>query len=304
EFVLGIPSSFWNNLETRYRERLALAEATDQKQREAGWIDQFPVREMVRQNILSQSDSKADQMDELLRFFAVSSPSGWENYWQGAAVAFRQSSAFAASPGAVSVWLRQGELAAAKISCDPFDAGRLRSALPDIRALTLLDPLGFQERLESILRSCGVALVFTRELPGTRLSGATRWASSEKALVQLSLRHRNDEEFWRTVFHELSHVLSGNKRQVYIHEIGRASGLDQDEVDAEHFANNQLVPDAEYRRIASIGDLTPDIVETFAAQLGISPGVLLGRLQRGGRIPWSSMNYLKRQFRWPEETDR
>lgn len=300
ELVLGIPASFWNNLEVRYREYLAREEISQQFDREADWTAQFPIQDMVQRKLLSETSSGGSRLSELLRFFGVSSPGGWERQWKNAAVSFRQSAAFESSPAAVSVWLRQGEVAAEKIECMPFDGEKLKRALSEIRSLTRMEPLGFRQRLIDILRSCGVALVFTHELQGTHISGASRWLTPEKALVQLSLRHRRDDQFWFTLFHELGHILYGNKRHTYLHAAEKRP-FDHEEDEVDRFAASQLIANDEYQRIRDSGDLSASVIEGEAQRLGISPGILLGRLQRDRRLPWSAMNYLKKTFQWTDD---
>jgi HTH-type transcriptional regulator/antitoxin HigA len=300
EVVFGIPASFWNNLESNYRDHLARAEANEQLERETDWVRRFPTQDMARLGLLSKTSSGVARLSELLRFFGVSSPAAWDRHWSNTAASFRQSPAFAASPEAVAVWLRVGEIAAAKLDCAPFDPEKLEQALPKIRRMTTKDPLAFWPELVDILRGCGVALVLTRELKGTHLSGATRWLSPTKALVQLSMRHRSDDQFWFALFHELAHVLRSSKRQAYV-DSSESPRFDQEEADADQFAATQLIPGQQYQRILNVSQFSPDYIRRSAEEIGISPGILLGRLQRDGRIQPSQMNYLKRQFHWPDE---
>ena len=301
ELVLGIAASVWNNLEGRYREHLAQLEASARLEREADWVKQFPVQEMVRYGLLRETTSRAERSDELLRFFGVSNPAGWENHWMNVAASFRQSSAFTASPHVVAVWLRWGEREAARLECAPFDAGKLERVLPVIRRLTSLDPMAFFPDLVEILRGCGVALVLTPDIPGTRLSGATRWLSPTKVLVQLSLRHRRDDQFWFSLFHEVGHVLGGSRRQAYLDlDTGRAE-FDREEDEADLFARTQLIPDADYERISEASDLSREYIRQEASQMEISPGIIVGRLQRDNLISPRALNDLKRRFMWPDE---
>ena len=39
-------------------------------------------------------------------------------------------------------------------------------------------------------------------------------------------------------------------------------------------------------------------VEGLAKQFGIAPGIVVGRLQREGLLPWSHLNELKRKMVW------
>ena len=62
----------------------------------------------------------------------------------------------------------------------------------------------------------GVAVVFVQELPNTGISGSTQWLTPTKALVQLSLRYKTDDQLWFTFFHEAGHILAHGKRQVFL----------------------------------------------------------------------------------------
>ena len=39
-------------------------------------------------------------------------------------------------------------------------------------------------------------------------------------------------------------------------------------------------------------------VQEFATQQGIAPGIVVGRLQHEGRIPWNRLNKLKVRLKW------
>ena len=70
-------------------------------------------------------------------------------------------------------------------------------------------------------REAGVVVLLIPELKGPHLSGAVRWLGN-KAVIQLSLRHRKDDQFWFTFFHEAGHLLTGSRRRDYV-ERRRAS---------------------------------------------------------------------------------
>lgn len=301
ELVLGITASIWNDLETRYREHIAQVEAQAHLEREANEIKKFPVKDMIRHKMLAEAPSDAEQWGALLRFFGVSSSSGWINHWQSVAASFRQSSAFSVSPEAVAVWLRWGELEAAKMECESFNADQLHRALPTIRGLTRLAPLAFQSDIVDVLKECGVAFIITPEISGTRLSGGTRWLSPLKVVVQVSLRHRRDDQFWFSVFHELGHVVRGYRRQAYLDLDSGTAILDREEELADEFARQTLVPDADYERIRHAPELTREYIREEALRLDISPGIIVGRLQRDRVIAPTALNDLKRRFQWADE---
>ena len=80
-----------------------------------------------------------------------------------------------------------------------------------------------------------------KELPKCRVNGATQWLSPEKAMVVISLRHRRNDIFWFTLFHELCHVLRHSKKQIFID--AQVSGIAkelEDEADALHLESSFL----------------------------------------------------------------
>src|SRR6185295_9752330 len=87
---------------------------------------------------------------------------------------------------------------------------------------------------------CGVAVVILRAPAGCRASGATRFLSPEKALLQLSFRYLTDDHFWFTFFHEAGHLLLHGEAGFYLEGEDRTSTIAEEE--ANEFAAAVLVP--------------------------------------------------------------
>src|SRR5205085_11272268 len=80
--------------------------------------------------------------------------------------------------------------------------------------------------------NAGVAVVFVQELPDTGICGSTQWLTPVKALVQLSLRYKTDDQLWFTFFHEAGHILRHGKRQVFLEMDQKDREEDEDEANA------------------------------------------------------------------------
>jgi addiction module HigA family antidote len=296
ERTLGITATFWNNLEGTYREHLARERAHEELKTHAAWVDAFPVKELAEHDLIERGPSKADTLASLLRYFGVSSPGAWENHWLAPAASFRASPAFESSPHAVAAWLRWGERAAAEVETQAFDAATLREVLVTIRGLTRKEP--FTQtlvELRTLLASAGVALVITPEVGKTRLSGAARWLTTEKAIIQLSLRHKTNDHFWFSLFHEARHLL-GRKRADFIDADVEDNG-GKDEEDADQFARDILIPWEDYAAFVSAGSFSEQAVREFSKSQGIAAGIVVGRLQREKLLPQSHLNNLKKPAR-------
>ncbi len=298
ENVLGVPSSFWNNRERRYRESLARKEERRRLEGDIEWLKSLPVREIIKAGWIKEYKDNVDQLKELLGFFGVASREQWKKIWLSPETGYRKSRAFTSKPEASSVWLRKGELQAREIECGPFNKEAFRSLLQEIRSLTQTAPERFEKEVVTKCAKVGVAVVFTPPIKETPVYGATRWLMPDKALIQLSLRGKFEDLLWFTFFHEAGHILLHGKREIFIEGEGNH---DAREHDADRFARDILVPQAVYRKFINYGKYRePKVVKAFAKQIGISPAIIVGHLQHEKRLPFSHMNDLRRRFKFTE----
>ncbi|HDL84909.1 MAG TPA: ImmA/IrrE family metallo-endopeptidase [Candidatus Acetothermia bacterium] len=212
---------------------------------------------------------------------------------------YRRSPAFTTSLKSIAAWLRIGELKAEDIETHPFNKANFRRSLDKIRQLTHLDPPEFEPRMKELCREAGVTLVFVPELPRTHVSEATRWLSPEKALIIQSLRYRKDDHFWFTFFHEAAHILLHRKHAVFIDE--ESNYTSDEKARAVAFAANHLIPEARYNSFVCVRPLSRARVLALAKELGIAPGIVVGRLQHDKVVPFSWFQDLKRTFILAEE---
>lgn len=194
-----------------------------------------------------------------------------------------RSKAFEADAGAVASWLRLAEIQAGQIKTTPYDAEALRESIDRIRALSRLPGIRWLQPLTKLCASLGIALVIVKELPKCRINGATRWISPEKAMVALSLRHRRNDIFWFTLFHELCHLLRHSKKETFVDGTDSIDAALEDEADA--YAARILIPPKAATRLTNLTTLRD--VEEFSADIGVAEGIVVGRMQHDGLIPHS-----------------
>ncbi len=278
ERVTGVSAAMWNALEAAYQERRSLEQEAAGLSNDVAWLKELPITELVQRGRISKCRDDIEQLREVLGFFGVANRLAWETIWQKP-TAYRKSKAFQSNAGAVAAWLRIGELAAAKIDCQPFDRNRFKSSLRDVRKLTTLEQHRWQPELERICSGAGVAVVIEPEIKGAVINGAVRWLTSDKALIQLSGRHRRADILWFTFFHEAGHLLFHGKREAFIDN--EDSGDDLVEAEADTFAVQTLIPvDHEHE----LDELYTDAdIRRFARKIGVHPGIVAGRLQRERR---------------------
>ena len=243
--------------------------------------------------------SQTQQVSEILKFFGVATPEAWQSIWERKIVAYRKSSKLESNFGAVTAWLRQGEIEAQEIEAASYDANAFRSALKRIRTLTLSEePLGvLQKELVQLCANVGVAVVFLQELPRTGICGATQWITPTKALVQLSLRYKTDDQLWFTFFHEAGHILQHGKRQIFL-EIEQKDRKEAED-EADKFASDMLIEPSRWQRFVEGASYRSKVgIKHFAQTTGIAAGIVVGRLQHEKRLPFEHCNDLKRRLEW------
>jgi HTH-type transcriptional regulator/antitoxin HigA len=302
ELTLGIEAAFWNNLESAYRAHLARQRSEAELAEHATWASAFPIKDLVKYGLIASGATKGGKVAAVLGYFGVSNPEAWMTQWSADATAYRCSPAFASSPYASAAWLRWGEILASEADTASFDAQRFREVLTNIRDMTRRDFPMIRDRVQGLCATAGVVLVVTPEFSGTHLSGAARWLTTDKAVIQLSLRHKTDDQFWFSFFHEARHLL-GRKRANYLdaNEPGvppETNSDDDDEEEADRFSRDILIPPDAYGAFVAAGSFAEQAVRNFAKQQNIAPGIVVGSLQRDGHLDRSHLNTLKKPIRF------
>ncbi len=299
--VLGISASFWMTREQNYREAIARTKEFQALDKQSVWLNTIPYRAMAKLGWIEQHQEKRLQLEELLKFFSVASFESWEGIWNSVSPAFRQSHAFRSEPGAVAAWLRKGEIEASLLECRSFDEQAFKAALTQLRGLSRNSPRECLPSMQNLCSASGVAVVFVPEIPGTRVWGATRWLSQTRALLQLSLRYKTDDHLWFTFFHEAGHILLHGKREVFVENDLDEKGAKEAEADA--FARDWLIPVPQYRAFCRRGSFSCASVSRFAHEIGIAPGIVVGRLQHDNLLGPALCNNLKKKVDWMSESE-
>lgn len=297
EFSLSIDASFWLNLQAHYDETMARIEHQKQVNMDAASLKLFPYREMCKLGWVPMANSITERVTNLLRFFGVDTFSAIERTQP---VAYRKSTKHQISSEAVAAWLRQGEIEASKIQTKDFDRKKLIDALPVIRGFSNRSPKEYWDELKHVLSECGVAIVANPTLPKAPINGATKWLTPSKALVHLSIRNSFADIFWFTMFHEIGHILLGGKKDSYVDYDSEKS---VDEIEADEFAQNALIPIREYKTFISKKDFSLISTKAFSDKIGVDKGIVIGRLQHDKLLDYKHLTSSRTRYEWVKKQD-
>lgn len=219
ELVLGMPAIFWSNLEVIYREKLAKVEAENALDADKEIAKKFPYSEMSKNAWLPKTRNSDERVINLRKFFEVVQLSNLSNENLLPNVACRRLSITEKSDFALIAWVQKAKIEARRVQTMPIDLKELTRQLPAIRAMTTKDPAVFCSELCDLLANCGIVIVFLPHIGGSFLHGAT-FNDNNKIVIGLTVRGKDADRFWFSLFHEIGHILLGHlNRNVEIDDV-------------------------------------------------------------------------------------
>ena len=289
--ALGTSAEFWLNLESAYRLDLVRRKrnSISPVSRKARIYSLAPIKELLERGWIRRVD-KIDELEtEILKFLRLPSVDAVPSL----AADFRTSDAGALDSPALIAWIRKAQIEAEKISCPTFDRVQLKKALADLRSLS-----GSPEGIRTVirrLRDLGVRTVLVSHLPQTRVDGAVFWLGSSSPVIALSLRIDRIDNFWFTLMHEIGHILEGPaSRKGYVDSEIDKDPRNEREKRINLFARNQLIPPEKFAGFIKTTRpyFSRSKVINFAADIGVHPAIVVGRLQFEKEIPYTNLRNL------------
>lgn len=286
EMVLGMSAEFWNNLEAIYQGKLQKAAEENAMDADIALSRKFPYGEMASLGWVEDTKKPADRVRNLRMYFEVAHLGVLERMKMPGLV-YRMQTAGKKKDYVLAAWVQKARLMAREMEVSPVNLAELAKIIPEIRSLTVEQSEKFMPELSRMLADCGIALVMLPHLKGSFLYGAS-FHDGRKIVMALTLRGRDADKFWFSLFHEIGHILRGHISQPF-------GASDEDEKEADEYARDTLIPPEKYREFTAVKDYSYSSVEDFAAKIGIDAGIVVGRLQRDGEIDFNELNGLKKQ---------
>lgn len=286
ELALGMPATFWGNLQKNYDLTLARIASERKINKEIKEAKKFICySELVTLGFVERTRDWKVKTKNLLKFFGVNS---LYSIQITEAIAFRQNSS-KFNQYSLAAWLRCGEIEANKIDVDELNKTSVRKIIPELKKLTL-HPNNLGQKLRELCASVGIAVIYTPYFKNTRVNGSVRWIRN-KAVIQLNTRGVYSDIFWFTFFHELGHILLHGVKDEFLYYQEKITNIKEKEVD--NFATNALINSAEFNRLLKCRPLNRQKVETFAKSIGVNVSIVLGRLAHEGMPSWKKIAYLR-----------
>jgi HTH-type transcriptional regulator / antitoxin HigA len=257
----------------------------------ADW-QKFPLKEMVKRGwVTTKFENLETQGEAILRRFFEGLGVGNQ-----ASVFYRRTTHIRAGRQmdkyAIAAWTaRIILLASENPPPNKYKAGSIDQHL--MRELAKLSVFDTGPRLaQEFLGKRGVSLIIEPHLAGTYLDGAAVLVAKGQPVIGLTLRHDRVDNFWFSLMHELAHVvlhLNEETSQFY-DDLEVEAEADAPEREADKFAVEALVPEAEWRKSPASRLRSAEAVEHLAQRLGVHPAIVAGH----SRYRFKSFHVLNR----------
>ena len=318
--VLGIPAHLWVNLESSYQLTLARNRERSELEKYEDWLTEFPIKDLQELGHLPTTTKKPELLQGLLSFFGVASFPALRHWQESLLDQYRITEGTRVRDGALWAWLRVGYLEAEKIETEPYNETRFRDVLVEIKEHARQPSGELISEMKSLCASAGVAFVLIKEFKGTGANGVARWLSPNKGLIQMSTMRKYFDIFLFSFLHEAKHVLELQKRMVFVDDVDDDDAAEADasefrvfvdgvndddavEADANEFAREFLIPLEQWERFVATEPGSYQAVKSFAAAVGVEPGIVVGRLQKEKVVPYSHLNRARLKFVWTKKED-
>lgn len=285
ELVLGVPASFWSNLEAHYRDQLVKVAEENEMDEDIALLKQFPYREMAQLGWLPETRKPTERVTYLRQFFEVVRLS-LVGDGLVPCVAYRRKADGA--DAALWAWAQRAKVEARDAAVGPINIGLLEEKLPEIRSMTTRDPSEFCPELVRQLAECGIAIVFLPHLSRTGVHGATFY-DGRKIVCAMTVRGKDADKFWFSLFHEFGHIVCG-------HLSASHGTTESQEQEADAFSRNWLIPPEDMAKFEEAGNFSKQDVLRFSEEVGIAPGIVVGRLQNDCKLRYNQLAGLKEKY--------
>ena len=124
-------------------------------------------------------------------------------------------------------------------------------------------------------------------IKGSFLHGAAFY-DSNRIVLALTVRGKDADKFWFSLFHEFGHIVLGHITQSHLDYYCEAK--------ADAYASESLIPQDKYSQFVERRKFDESEITYFSGIVGVSPGIVLVRLQKDNHVPYSWHNNLKVQY--------
>lgn len=286
-YALGIEASFWMNLQNNYdQEMLEFEELNNVSEEEIGVLR--TLKEVLEYwNILGWIDISTNSVSQVIDLRKILCVSNLLDIPRTSYTAqYRaQVKNGAVDPYVLFAWQRMCEILTQNMkTSDKVDIAVLHGKIPQIKKIMFSQADQIQRKLEEVFSQCGISFRIVRHFKGAPVQGFIKRNNDGTLILCLTLRQKFADIFWFTLFHEISHILNGDTKTVFVDFDSVSSEMEEK---ADKTACDFLLDSKAYKNFVESGQYHSHYsIDEFAETQQVKSYIVEGRLMKDGLLPW------------------
>ncbi len=300
EYALGVPKSFWINLQAHYDAELLefneMQSITDEERCVRDSLKDM-VKYFRKEGQMPDEETKDESILSLRKVLRISNlvnvreivPAG----------AFRMGKQGSVNADVLGAWVRLCQISMEnKRAAGTFRAEDVEQLTKDLKNVMLENEHNTLESLQYVFAKYGIVFDVVRNFKGAPVQGYVASRQNGSYQMVVTLRNAYKDIFWFSVFHELGHIVNG--------DVGKNSKFLDDESEqdkeaaADAFARESLILEADYRVFTAKGSFTIESIKKFSVSQNVMPYIVIGRLQKEKKLPYDRFVKYKEVYKWAD----
>ena len=298
EYALGVPKSFWLNLQANYEsELLEMNEAQTITNEERSVREDLKdiVKYLRQRGIMPIREKKDESILSLRKVLQISNIANLKEMIP--AGAFRMAANTTVNPNVLGAWIRLCQLTSNdKIISSKFDKKYTNDLINEIKDIMCQKDTDIQRNLRDVMEKYGIDFSVVRNFRGAPVQGYISQKSEGTYQIVLTIRGAFADIFWFSLFHEIGHIVNGDigKNFKFLDD-----GSDYEkELAADLFARDMLLSPESYKMFVQKGDFSIEAIQKYAGSQKVMPYIVIGRLQKEEYLDYRMYSGYKLRYRW------
>ena len=303
EYALGVSKTFWLNLQANYDAEILAADEMDTvTEAEVALcpVLRSIIKDLRNRGLIPVAQKAEETVISLRKALKVGNLCNLKDIVP--AGAFRMAGKAPINEYVMGAWLQLNlsDKSTMRLN-EGFNVEKVDSLVSSLKRIMLNRELNPQEELPKVLALYGIGFRVVRDFKGAPVHGFISKRKDGTYQMILTIRGAYADIFWFSLFHELGHIINGDvNRTGYYMDIAESEENDH-EAKANIFAADALLEAQAYQRFVQQGYFNRTTITTFASEQHVPPYIVIGRLQKEGRIPYHWFSDLKLRYKWSHQ---